>query len=168
MQKLTSEELVAKLHEKLGDTLLEAYETYGLVNIHIPADSNIEVMQLLKEDKELNFHFLTDLTGIHYPFNKGQEVGVVYMVHNMMANIRLRVKAFMPADNTNIRSLTRLWDAANWMERETYDFFGIVFEGHPDLRRILNVDEMDYFPLLKQYPLEDATREDKDDTMFGR
>lgn len=64
--------------------------------------------------------------------------------------------------------MTHLWPAANWMERETYDFFGVEFVGHPDLRRILNVDDMDYFPLRKQYPLEDGTRTDKEDEFFGR
>ena len=64
--------------------------------------------------------------------------------------------------------MTDLFAGANWMERETYDFFGIEFVGHPDLRRILNEDSMDYFPMRKEYALEDATREDKDDRYFGR
>ena len=77
----------------------------------------------------------------------------------------------MLSDNTNYpnyRTATVLWNGANWMERETYDFFGVKFEGHPDLRRILNMDELDVHPMLKQYPLEDGTRTDKDDVMFGR
>jgi NADH-quinone oxidoreductase subunit C len=67
-----------------------------------------------------------------------------------------------------LNSITALFEAANWMERETYDFYGIRFEGHPNLKRILNMDEMDYFPLQKQYPLEDGKREDKEDLYFGR
>jgi NADH-quinone oxidoreductase subunit C len=63
---------------------------------------------------------------------------------------------------------TVLWPTANWMERETFEFYGINFVGHPDLRIILNVEDMDYHPLLKQYPLEDDTRTDKDDRYFGR
>ena len=65
-------------------------------------------------------------------------------------------------------SATALFATANWMERETYDFFGVQFLGHPNLKRILNVDEMDYFPLRKEFPLEDQTRVNKDDDMFGR
>ena len=64
--------------------------------------------------------------------------------------------------------MTSLYASANWMERETYDFYGIIFDGHPDLRRILNMDEMEYFPLRKEYPLQDATRTDKEDKYFGR
>jgi NADH-quinone oxidoreductase subunit C len=75
---------------------------------------------------------------------------------------------FADAEKTEVFTATSLYSSANWMERETYDFFGVNFIGHPNLKRILNVDEMDYFPLRKQYPLEDQTRIDKDDEMFGR
>ena len=78
------------------------------------------------------------------------------------------MKAFLPLSNPSIDSITDLYPCANWMERETYDFYGITFANHPDLRRILNEDSMDYFPLRKEYALEDATREDKDDRFFGR
>jgi NADH-quinone oxidoreductase subunit C len=67
-----------------------------------------------------------------------------------------------------VKSITSFFSAANWMERETYDFYGIIFEDHPNLKRILNVEYMDYFPMRKEYPLEDPTREDKDDRYFGR
>ena len=67
-----------------------------------------------------------------------------------------------------IPTVTDLWLGANWMERETFDFYGVKFIGHPNLKRILNMDEMDYHPLRKEYPLEDQTRDDKDDRMFGR
>jgi NADH-quinone oxidoreductase subunit C len=63
---------------------------------------------------------------------------------------------------------TKIWPAANWMERETYDFYGILFGDHPNLQRILNVEDMTDFPMRKDFPLEDQTREDKDDSMFGR
>ncbi|RZK53321.1 MAG: NADH-quinone oxidoreductase subunit C [Pedobacter sp.] len=66
------------------------------------------------------------------------------------------------------KDASTLWNAANWMERETYDFFGIKFEGHPDLRRILNMDDLGVHPMLKQYPLEDPNRVDKKDEYFGR
>jgi NADH-quinone oxidoreductase subunit C len=71
-------------------------------------------------------------------------------------------------ENPEIHTITEIYAGANWMERETYDFYGVIFKGHPDLRRILNEDSMDYFPLRKEYHLEDATREDKDDRFFGR
>jgi NADH-quinone oxidoreductase subunit C len=92
----------------------------------------------------------------------------VYHLHNLEENYRLRVKAWLNISNPEIASATSIWKGANWMERETYDFFGVVFTGHPDLRRILNVDHMEVFPLRKEFPLEDSTREDKDDRFFGR
>jgi NADH-quinone oxidoreductase subunit C len=102
------------------------------------------------------------------PEQSGREIGVVYHLHNLMENYRLRVKAWMPAADPQISTVTDIWAGANWMERETYDFFGILFKGHPNLKRILNVDHMDVFPLRKEFPLEDTTRTDKDDRFFGR
>jgi NADH-quinone oxidoreductase subunit C len=125
-------------------------------------------MQFLFDDDLLRFRFLTDLTGVHYPEKKGEELCVVYHLHNLIDNIRLRLKAYVPVEKPDIFTATKLFSGANWMERETYDFFGINFIGHPNLIRILNVDEMDYFPMRKEYQMEDPTRRDKDDEMFGR
>jgi NADH-quinone oxidoreductase subunit C len=111
---------------------------------------------------------LTDLTGVHYPDQVGRELAVVYHLHNFKENIRIRFKVFSNIQEPDVYTATGLFAGANWMERETYDFFGVNFVGHPNLKRILNVDEMDYFPLRKEYPLEDQTRIDKDDEMFGR
>jgi NADH-quinone oxidoreductase subunit C len=105
---------------------------------------------------------------VHYPDQKGRELAVVYHLHNLKENIRLRFKVFTGVDQPDVYTTTGLFSSANWMERETYDFYGINFVGHPNLKRILNVDEMDYFPLRKEFPLEDQTRIDKDDEMFGR
>ena len=95
-------------------------------------------------------------------------MGVVYHLHNLEKNIRVRFKIFMDINNPEVFSATALYQSANWMERETFDFYGIRFVGHPNLIRILNVDEMDYFPMRKEFPLEDQSRIDKDDEMFGR
>jgi NADH-quinone oxidoreductase subunit C len=86
----------------------------------------------------------------------------------MIDNVRIRLKIFFPIEDPNVPTLTNLFLTANWMEREAYDFFGINFTGHPNMKRILNIDEMDYFPMRKEYAIEDGTRTDKDDTMFGR
>ena len=82
--------------------------------------------------------------------------------------VLLRLKCYLSKENVSIASLVDIFPGANWMERESYDFFGVEFIGHPDLRRILNEDSMDYFPMRKEFELEDATREDKDDRYFGR
>jgi NADH-quinone oxidoreductase subunit C len=165
---MTNEEIVAKLKSQFGDDLESAYESYDMLTLVVSKDRILEILGFLRDDEELQYNFLTDLCGIHYPFNKGRELGIIYHLHNFFANRRLRVETFFNSEEPVIASATPLWASANWMERETFDFFGILFEGHPDLRRILNMDEMDYFPMLKQYPLEDGTREDKNDKMFGR
>ena len=92
----------------------------------------------------------------------------MYQLHNLVNNQRIRLKISLPAENPVTPTLTSVFSAANWLERETFDFYGVVFEGHPNLKRILNVDEMIIFPMRKEYPLEDQTREDKNDSMFGR
>jgi NADH-quinone oxidoreductase subunit C len=160
--------LLSHLQTFLGDKLIGHQESFNLLTIEVSRDNIIDTLTALKSDQTWKFRFLTDLCGIHYPDQKGKEIGVIYHLHNLEDNIRLRVKCFFPEENAVIPTMTTVFPAANWMERETYDFFGIQFTGHPDLRRILNVDEMTYHPLLKQYPLEDLGRTDKDDRFFGR
>jgi NADH-quinone oxidoreductase subunit C len=157
-----------KLTAKFGDGLTNWQEPYGMLTFTAPAELNLKVMQFLYDDEELKFQFLTDLQAVHYPEQKGQELAVVYHLHNLIANVRIRFKVFVPIEKPDVFSATALYQAANFMERETYDFFGVNFVGHPNLIRILNVDEMDYFPMRKEFPLEDQTRIDKDDEMFGR
>ncbi len=163
-------DLLNKINETLNvkfPGVVEVFETtYDLPAFTINKDHIHEVLAFLKNDPELNFHFLTDLTGIQTADEK--QLGVIYHLHNMPKNLRVRVKTFFPMDKPEIPTATDLWPGANWMERETYDFFGVRFKGHPNMTRILNVDEMDIFPLRKEYPLEDQTRDDKSDKMFGR
>ncbi len=140
-------------------------DNFGVLQFEVPTTS---VLTLLEELKGLGFDFLVDLTGVHYPHDEGKELAVVYHVVNLKTRDRIRTKTYMSEEKPEIPSATAIYEAANWMERETYDFYGILFQGHPNLKRILNVDEMDYHPMRKQYPLEDQTREDKDDEMFGR
>jgi len=104
---------------------------------------------------------------MHYPGDE-KPIGVMAQMHNLVQNFRVRIKSFTSEEPPAFNTLTDLFPSANWQERETYDFFGIRFEGHPDLRRILNMDSMEGWPLRKEYPLEDQNRYDKDDKMFGR
>jgi NADH-quinone oxidoreductase subunit C len=133
-----------------------------------PKELNLEVLQFLYDDKELSFQFLTDLTAVHYPAFIGREIAVVYHLHNLVENCRIRFKVFTSIGQPDVNTATGLFSSSNWQEREAYDFYGVNFVGHPNLKRIMNVDEMDYFPLRKEYPLEDQSRIDKDDEMFGR
>lgn len=160
--------VLQQLQQQFGAALIGAGEPYGLLTVELEPSQLVPVVQWLRDHPEFPMNFLTDITGIHYPENPGKEIGAIYHLHCLVHNLRVRIKCFMPAAQPEIESLTGLFAGANWMERETYDFFGIIFRGHPDLRRILNADEMDYFPLRKEYPLEDGTRTDKEDKYFGR
>jgi NADH-quinone oxidoreductase subunit C len=165
---LTNEIIKRRLTDKFGDQVTGFDEPYDMLTFEAPRDLNLKLLNFIYDDEELKFRFLTDLTAVHYPENKGRELAVVYHLHNMVDNIRIRFKVFAPIEKPDVYTATGLFSAANWMERETYDFYGINFVGHPNLKRILNVDEMDYFPMRKEFPLEDSTRIDKDDEMFGR
>lgn len=165
---LTNDIIQEKLKEKFGDSLTDFSEPYGMLTFEAPRELNLKVLQFLYDDETLKFRFLTDLQAVHYPDQQERELAVVYHLHNLVDNVRIRFKIFAPVSNPDVYTATQLFATANWMERETYDFYGVNFVGHPNLKRILNVDEMDYFPLRKEFPLEDQTRIDKDDEMFGR
>ncbi len=165
---LTNDQIKLRLQEKFGEQVTGFTEPYGMLTFDAPKELNLKVLQFLYDDDELKFRFLTDLQAVHFPNEKGRELAVVYHVHNLIDNVRIRFKVFLDIQKPDVFSATALYACANWMERETYDFFGVNFIGHPNLVRILNVEEMDYFPMRKEFPLEDQTRVDKDDDMFGR
>ena len=165
---LTNETIRQQLTEKFGGEIYDWSEPYGMLTFTSHKDLNLKVLQYLFDDPTLQFRFLTDLCAVHYPEKKGHELAVVYHLHNLVENIRVRFKVFTDVYKPDVFSATALYASANWMERETYDFYGVNFIGHPNLVRILNADEMDYFPMRKEYPLEEQTRVDKDDEMFGR
>lgn len=166
---MTHSEIQNKLIAQFGTDVVDFVMLHDILTFEVAANSNTHVIQYLKEDPEMGFQFLTDVCGIHYPeYEASRQFAVVYHLHNWRTNTRIRIKCYVPAENPSLPSISHLFAAANWQERETYDFYGIVFEGHPQLKRILNMDEMQSFPLRKEYPLEDAGRTDKDDRFFGR
>ena len=165
---LTNEKIRQRLTEKFVDVLTDWNEPYGMLTFTAPKDQNLKVLQFLYDDPELKFQFLTDLQAVHYPDRKGEELVVVYHLHNLIDNVRIRFKVYTDITKPDVFSATALYQSANFMERETYDFYGVNFLGHPNLIRILNVDEMDYFPMRKEFPLEEQTRIYKDDEMFVR
>ena len=164
---MTSEFVLEAINREFPEAVISSSEPYGFLTVEVKKEELKKVIHHLKESS-LNFMFLTDICGIHYPDHKEKELGVIYHLHNLQENFRIRIKSFFPKDNAEVDSITDLYSGANWMERETYDFYGITFKGHPDLRVILNMEELGYHPLLKEYALEDGTRTDKDDSMIGR
>lgn len=165
---LSNEHIKQRLTEKFPEQVMGFDEPYGMLTFEAPKELNLKVLNFLYDDEELKFRFMTDLCGVHYPDNKGKELAVVYHLHNLEDNVRIRFKVFTDINQPDVYTATGLFSAANWMERETFDFYGVNFVGHPKLKRILNVDEMDYHPMRKEFPLEDQSRIDKDDEMFGR
>jgi NADH-quinone oxidoreductase subunit C len=167
MATIPNEELLKRIGEKFGEQVTLVGEPYGLLTVETSREQIIGLLTFLKTDAALRFTFLTDITGIHYP-EQEKQIGVIYHLHSLTTNTRIRVKVFLVDGDVHIPTATVLWEGANWMERETYDFFGVLFDGHPDLRRILNVDDMTAFPMRKEFPLEDPNRVDKKDYFFGR
>lgn len=165
---LTNEQVAESIKAQFDEAIISVDTPYDFLTIEVEASKTFSIIEWLKNNDTLQITFLTNLGGVHYPESTGRELVVVYHLHSMVNNFRLRLKATLPISNPEIDSIVKIYDGANWMERETYDFYGIIFKGHPNLTRILNEDTMDYFPLRKEYHLEDATREDKDDRFFGR
>lgn len=165
---MNNENFLSAVQAEFNEAILGKEETYGMLSLEVAPDKVLDIAKWAYNHPEFQVKFMTDLCGVHYPEQPNKEMGVVYHFHSLTNNFRFRMKTFMPKANPILPSMTPLFKTANWMERETFDFYGIQFEGHPDLRRILNMDEMDYHPLLKEYALEDETRDDKSDKFFGR
>jgi NADH-quinone oxidoreductase subunit C len=163
-ETVTEEKIVSVIRENFPDEIISVESPYGFLTVNLKAGRIIEIIKFLYE-KEM-YQYLTTICGIHYPENK--TIQVMYQLHKLTENKRIRLKIALPEEKPSVPTLTTVFPAANWMERETYDFFGVIFEGHPNLIRILNVEEMIIFPMRKEYPLEDQTREDKNNDMFGR
>lgn len=166
MDSTTQEKIANIIKEKFEAEILSVETPYNFLTFNLKKDRIIEIIEHLYHHSEGKFQYLTTLCGIHYPEVK--QIAIMYQLHSLANNWRVRLKIYLPEEEPVIPTLTKVFSAANWMERETYDFFGVKFTGHPDLRRILNVEDMIVFPMRKEIPLEDQTREDKKDFMFGR
>lgn len=156
------------LTENFGSDVFNFQQESDIFSFEINAEKNTAVVLFLKNNEDLNFNFLTDLCGIHYPDNDdAHQFAVVYHLHNWVENKRIKIKAYLN-NEAKIKTISNIFSCSNWMERETWDFYGIDFIGHPNQIRILNMDEMISFPMRKEFPMEDSGRTDKDDRFFGR
>ena len=166
---LENTQIQDKVTETFGESVMHFRQEKDIFTFEVASDKITSAILFLKNEESLNFHFLTDLCGIHYPdSNVSEQFAVVYHLHNWIENKRIRIKSFINGDTPEIKTISNIFLCANWMERETYDFYGINFMGHPQLKRILNMDEMISFPMRKEFPMEDSGRTDKDDRFFGR
>jgi NADH-quinone oxidoreductase subunit C len=160
------ESIIAALTDKYEDQVLAIEFPHDFMTVSLKPEKIVEIIDYLYHHDHTRFQFLTTLCGIHYP--EQNSIAVMYQLDNLRTNQRIRLKIYLPESNPVTGTITHLFSGADWMEREGYDFFGIVFEGHPNLKRILNVEDMIMFPMRKEFPLEDQVREDKNDMMFGR
>ncbi|HUG40955.1 MAG TPA: NADH-quinone oxidoreductase subunit C [Longimicrobiales bacterium] len=142
---------VAALRERFGDAVLHHEIQAGDEHVvFIPADRNVEVLTWLRDDQE--FDLLRDVTAVDY--GGGRPIQVVYELWSIPRRRQLRVKVELPLEGLEVRTVVPLWSTADWLERETYDMFGVQFGGHPDLRRILMPDNYaEGHPLRKDFPL---------------
>jgi NADH-quinone oxidoreductase subunit C len=145
--------LFARLRERFGPDAFPTEQFGDNHRVIVPAGRLFEVLQFLKQ--EAGFDLLAELTAadyLRYPEARAR-YGVMYVVRNLATGVRLVVKTFVNDPEPALPSVFALWKGADWLEREVYDMFGIVFTGHPDLRRILMPEEFTAFPLRKDYPL---------------
>jgi NADH-quinone oxidoreductase subunit C len=145
--------LVRRLTESLDGAVSEATEFLGQLSVRIAPARIVEVCEFLKRDAESPFDYLSDLTCVHFPENADAPFEVVYNLYSISANQRVRLKV-ATTDAAGVETVTGVWPAANWLEREVYDLFGVRFHNHPDLRRLLLPPDWEGHPLRKDYPLE--------------
>ena len=144
--------LVKRLREKFADGIGDASEFLGQLSIHVGRERIVEICQVLRTDEETRFDYLSDLTCVHWPDNREAPFEVIYNLYSIAKNERVRLK--VATNGEGVDSVTSVWPSAGWLEREVYDLFGVIFNGHPDLRRILLPPDWDGHPLRKDYPLE--------------
>ena len=145
--------LVRKLKSQFGEAIGEALEFIGQLSVTVDRERIVEVCDFLKRDAETPFDYLSDLTCVHYPERREAPSEVVYNLFSIPENERVRLKV-RTSDTIGVESVTSVWPAANWLEREVFDLFGVQFTNHPDLRRLLLPPDWEGHPFRKDFPLE--------------
>lgn len=149
---VTSSQVVESLQAQFAG--IARSEFRGQERLSVSPQQLFDVLQTLKVQH--GFEFLVDITCVDYLDYRGaaDRFGLVYLVSNIESNVRLTLRVMLNEPELSVASVVPLWEGANWLEREVWDMYGIRFEGHPDLRRILMPDEFAAFPLRKDYPLQ--------------
>ena len=143
--------LVKKLKGQFGDAIGGASEFVGQLSITVATENIVDICDFLKADTKNPFDYLSDLTCVHYPEKTSAPFEVVYNLYSISTNERVRLKL---QTSDAVDSVTSVWPAANWLEREVFDLFGVHFAGHPDLRRLLLPPDWEGHPMRKDFPLE--------------
>ncbi|MFQ5882349.1 MAG: NADH-quinone oxidoreductase subunit C [Candidatus Methylomirabilales bacterium] len=148
---------VRRLHESFPGAVVEEISFRDEVTITVKREAMGRICRFLKEDPELQYSFLADLCGVDWLGKREPRFEVVYNLYSIPCADRIRLKIRVP-EEAEVPSVTGIWPAANWHEREVFDMFGIRFTGHPDLRRILMPEDWEGHPLRKDYPVEEMPR----------
>ena len=143
---------VEEVRQRYGDAVKEAIVFRGETTIVVDSGKIVEVAEFLRDADGLEYNYLSNLCGIDY-LPEEPRFAVVYDLYSMIFNRRLRLKVYLPGDDPRVPSLVSVWPAANFQEREVFDMFGIVFDGHPHLKRILMPEDWEGHPQRKDYPL---------------
>ena len=144
--------ILERLNPRFKESIETVNEYRGELTLVVRKNEIARIGRFLHDDEELNFDGLRDLCGNDY-FRPGDRFEVVYNLYSLKNFFRLRIKVRVDESDLHVPSVSAIWSAANWLERETYDMFGIIFDDHPDLRRIFMPEEFEYFPLRKDFPL---------------
>ena len=156
--------VIDSLTSVFGESVVSCQRIADMLVVTVKKPAIHDVLKHCKG--QLDFNFMTTMCGTHDADR--DMLGLVFHLQSMRQNHRIRLKTETPLKDPVFPTFTDIWPTANWMEREAFDFFGLHFTGHPNLKRILNMEDFPAFPMRKDYPLEDQTREDKDDSYFGR
>jgi NADH-quinone oxidoreductase subunit C len=148
-----------RIKEKFGEEVLGVREFRGQVSVTLKRDRIMEICRFLHDDPELSFDYLADLCGVDCLGKKEIRFEVVYHLYSMRHRHLIRLKAEVTGKDPKIDSVVPIWAGANWHERECFDMYGIVFRGHPDLRRVLLPETWEGYPLRKDYPLKGPGKE---------
>jgi NADH-quinone oxidoreductase subunit C len=153
MSKPPPTDAVAALRERFPQAVTSVRQALGEVTCYVDPAAIVEVCKFLRDDPRFEFNMLADLCGVDLGIDQEPRFEVVYHLNSLTKYHRLRLKAQLVGDEPSIDTVTTVWKTANWLERETFDMFGIDFVGHPDLRRILMPEEFQWHPLRKDYPV---------------
>lgn len=144
--------IIKKLKDNFSQSIEEIKEYAKELTFVVAKNSILQICKFIKEDQELKFDYLVDICGVDR-YKKENRFEVVYNVWSEKLKYRIRLKTKVDEKDLTLDSVCSVWNSANWYERETYDMFGIIFQNHPDLRRIYMPEEYEYFPLRKDFPL---------------
>ncbi|SDS90855.1 NADH-quinone oxidoreductase subunit C [Microlunatus soli] len=144
---------IAELMPNVGSVITKIVIERGDLTVHVSRDELLALVKVLRDDAQLRFELFSGVSGVHYPTDEGKELHAVYHLASLTHNRRIRLEVSVPEADPHLPSVVSVYPSADWHERETFDMFGMIFDGHPHLTRILMPDDWPGHPQRKDYPL---------------